>query len=926
MNGVELDARFRELLELSGFVDLEFYRSAVGRPHLIDPIAHYADVGWRIGVPPNARFDGDFIWPFYVAAGLEGPPAFHWIALTAAGFSLPANEVEAQARAEHVRRSQIFDPMYYGRRLPEGVDPALHYVVIGEVLGWPCAHGFDPEYYRERYPDIAKAGISPLYHYENHGRLEGRRGISVVDQLRFPPLPEGGASAVLVVSHEASRTGAPVLGWNLVRGLRGQAPVISLLLRGGELEENYREESSVCIGPLTRDDWHPSEARRLARRLISEYNIAYAVSNSIETQIVVPELVRNGVPVVSLVHEFAAYTRPLAKMRNVFDWASHVVFPAEISAKSSFNAFPGLDERQGIHILSQGRNDPPAAASESKVPANIPACLDRSALKDAFIVIGVGQVQLRKGVDLFVGAAQAARRLRPDIPFQFVWVGDGFDPEADIAYSAYLAYQIENSDLGDSFHIVKAVEDLEPIYAAADAFFLSSRLDPQPNVAIDAISRGIPTVCFRDACGTAEILDADDATRFLIAPHTDVHGAAEILCDIADNKAGMSKLRQDVARVGRAAFDFDAYVAKVHQWGLDAANALPRADWIALQREGVVDAELAIPPESSVLAPGEAEWRVMVQWSVMGMTKNPSSNPQFRRPCEGFNPQIYAEAHAAECVTGSEHPLAHWLRTGRPTGRWSRKVLAPDGPGTGRGALPQRSALHAHLYYADLAGDLRDRLSRNRLECDLFITTDTDAKARHIRSVFNDQARAVDVTVVDNRGRDVGPFLMEFLPKALAGNYDVVGHVHGKRSLSTDAAMGEGWRTFLFEHLLGGRHAMLDTVMRAFSKDTHLGLVMAEEAHLVGWNENKEIAQNLARKLGIGDLPDYFDFPLGTMFWARTQALRPLMDLGLHWDDFPMEPLPDDGTLLHAVERLLPFIVEKAGFQTASVRVPGVTW
>ncbi|QTL03038.1 glycosyltransferase [Aquabacter sp. L1I39] len=928
MDGAELDVRFRKILELSGFVDPEFYRNASGRPRLIDPIAHYAEVGWRIGVPPNPRFDGEFLWPFYVAAGLDGPPALHWISLTNTGVSLPANEVEAEARAELVRRSQIFDATLYARRLPEGIDPFLHYVVVGEALGWACSEFFDPQYYCERYPDIVKANVAPLYHYEYHGRAEGRRPSSVVNRLTFPPMPvdQAGKDAILVISHEASRTGAPVLGWNLVKGLSQHAPVISLLLRGGELEESYREVSAACIGPLTWEDWDPSDARRLVERLIKDYRISYAVANSIETQIVVPELARRGVPVISLVHEFAAYTRPLSKMRNVYDWASHIVFPARISAKSSFDAFPGLDQRRGIHVLAQGRNDPPAGAGSLDEASELPSCLDRRKLKDAFIVIGLGHVQLRKGVDLFVTAAAAAMRLRPDIPFQFVWVGDGYDPEKDSAYSAYLAYQIEKADLGDRFKMVKAVSDLDPIYDAADAFFLSSRLDPQPNVAIDAMSRGIPTICFRDACGTAEILDADPATRALIAPHLDAHAAAQILCGIAENTAGRSKLRAEVARVGRTAFDFPSYVAKINEWGLQAAGAVSPADLVTLQQEDAVDPEFAIPPGTPLFEPGEAEWRVLLQWAVMGMTRNPASNPEFRRPCEGFHPQIYAKAHAEACVDGAENPLAHWVRAGRPSGPWSRTVITPRSGGGETRKVRLRSALHAHLYYADLAADLRDRLFRNHAQCDLFVTTDTEEKARHIKSVFEGSQSRVGVRVVDNRGRDVGPFLLEFLPQVLEQGYDIVGHIHGKRSLSTDAAMGEAWRTFLFEHLVGGRHAMLDTIEDAFARDPHLGLVMAEDPHLVGWNENKEIAEALARRMGIADLPDYFDFPLGTMFWTRAKALRPLADLDLAWEDFPQEPLDDDGTLLHALERLLPFVVEKAGFSTKSVRVPGVSW
>ena len=42
------------------------------------------------------------------------------------------------------------------------------------------------------------------------------------------------------------------------------------------------------------------------------------------------------------------------------------------------------------------------------------------------------------------------------------------------------------------------VNSLEPVYAMADIFLLSSRLDPFPNVAIDAMLAGLPVVCFEN--------------------------------------------------------------------------------------------------------------------------------------------------------------------------------------------------------------------------------------------------------------------------------------------------------------------------------------------------------------------------------------------------------------------------------------------
>ena len=142
-------------------------------------------------------------------------------------------------------------------------------------------------------------------------------------------------------------------------------------------------------------------------------------------------------------------------------------------------------------------------------------------------------VHIRKGVDLFLSIAAAARRLVPDVPFKFVWIGDGYDPDRDVAYSTYLREQINRSDLQDAVVFLEPVADIEPAYRAADVFLMSSRLDPQPNVGIDAVTLGLPTVCFAGACGTGEVLATDPETRSLVVPHLDVEAAAQEICRLA---------------------------------------------------------------------------------------------------------------------------------------------------------------------------------------------------------------------------------------------------------------------------------------------------------------------------------------------------------------------------------------------------------
>lgn len=57
--------------------------------------------------------------------------------------------------------------------------------------------------------------------------------------------------------------------------------------------------------------------------------------------------------------------------------------------------------------------------------------------------------------------------------------------------------------------------------------------------------------------------------------------------------------------------------------------------------------------------------------------------------------------------------------------------------------------------------------------------------------------------------------------------------------------------------------------------------------------------------------------PFGSVFWFRVKALAPLFDHGWQHEDFPPEPLPQDGTISHAIERIYPFVAQGAGYYPA---------
>jgi len=223
----------------------------------------------------------------------------------------------------------------------------------------------------------------------------------------------------------------------------------------------------------------------------------------------------------------------------------------------------------------------------------------------------------------------------------------------------------------------------------------------------------------------------------------------------------------------------------------------------------------------------------------------------------------------------------------------------------------------AHVFYPDLLDELAAQLAHMPLPYTLMVSV-VDEAARtqaHTRLSALPQLAALYIRVVPNRGRDIAPFLVTFREEILA--LDLICHVHTKKSLYGGQDQ-VGWRTYLFNALLGSRDR-LAWIFGMFQANPALGMIYPESYANVPlwghtWLSNGEWGRQLAQQLGLEiDTSAYLDFPAGSMFWARTSALRPLFELGLRTDSFPPEQGQIDGTLQHAIERMLCLVTRQRG-------------
>lgn len=527
----------------------------VGESELADPLNFLLFARLK-NVEPNEQFDSAFFRTFYDQT-TPGAPVIEYIERTQFQVTSLA---KALHEAERVRRSPSFSHQYYkaANRLPDELDPALHYVVIGIPELLPASSEFSSRVYVEQYPDLIR--LNPVVHFDQHGIAEGRTPPCPVRTERAVTTPDPGEPSVLVVSHEASRTGAPIVALRLAEEMSSSTNVLTWVGKpGGELASQFEDVSTAYL-----DGWGVSVSD--LERLRSDFNIAYAIVSSVVSGHILDRLQAAQIPSVTLLHEFADYVRPVGTLAGTVVRSDVSVFPAEEVRKSlDGDAFALFGTTIGgeVRVRPQGfvTNNRPAAAPTSEPTS-------RSA---PITVLGAGWVQPRKGVDLFFQTQQALMRLDPTRSWRFLWIGDNYDPDAG-GEAMYLDAFMKRSGIGERASIIPAVEDFPSMLTQVDIFFMSSRLDPFPNVALDALQAQKPVVCFKRATGIAELADLVPSVVRSV-PYCDVNEAAVALMNLADTSPS-ELFTTDVVDTLEAKFEFSAYAADIAKFGKQAKAAM----------------------------------------------------------------------------------------------------------------------------------------------------------------------------------------------------------------------------------------------------------------------------------------------------------------------------------------------------------------
>lgn len=222
-----------------------------------------------------------------------------------------------------------------------------------------------------------------------------------------------------------------------------------------------------------------------------------------------------------------------------------------------------------------------------------------------------------------------------------------------------------------------------------------------------------------------------------------------------------------------------------------------------------------------------------------------------------------------------------------------------------KNSLKNNIACVVHSFYDDLLfHTLDDFIHTYGLEVDFYISLPYRVSKQTLVDLKNYNCK---IFLVENINRDIGPFL-QILPEL--SKYKYCCKISLKKSETE--IIGDLWREQVLEELFS------DSILEIFHNQ-NIGMLVPDSFALdfkTNVSSNQKSIEEVCKKLNIKYPRNDTLFSAGTMFWFRPNALKKLVKYIINKN---YEPLPQDGTELHALERLMGYIVEQSGYRTLKI-------
>ncbi len=360
---------------------------------------------------------------------------------------------------------------------------------------------------------------------------------------------------ILFISHNATRTGAPVLLLHFLTWLKANTsiPFHILLREGGELVKEFEALAPVSVlyhQPSMPPYWltkllFPFGLSRYGdmvyfhnlKECLKRQNIGVIYANTGANGDVLEFLDELGCPVICHVHELEFALRHYVRVENFAKviQRAHQFIAVSKAVKRNLHtrhAVPNthIDVVYGyLPLTTDGAVARRQACHHIRTQLQLPL--------ETLIVCAAGTTMWHKGPDLFIQLAYTVRKKYPAIPIYFLWLGGE-------KYERELMHDITLSGLEQSVCVLGAQKNPLPFLAACDMFTLVSREDSFPLVCLEAALFENPIICFDRAGGAKEFVEPDAG---FVVPYLDIEAMAEKIYELAS----CPTLREELGRQAR---------------------------------------------------------------------------------------------------------------------------------------------------------------------------------------------------------------------------------------------------------------------------------------------------------------------------------------------------------------------------------------
>jgi len=377
---------------------------------------------------------------------------------------------------------------------------------------------------------------------------------------------------ILFIGHDASLTGAPKSLLLIIAHISKNynEPISIILKEGGPLEEEYRKLGKVFTW---EKKWYHEKniIKRLKNRLLNNnkrnQNIILKYlyknkpkvifNNTVVNGVILEKLSKLNTPIISRIPELETvmkiYQVRFNSTNKVLKYSSNFITPSLSGKKNLIDNFNIAQDKIGVAYGT-------ILKKSNLYAINNEAELNKIGIpKDSFVVGACGGLGWRKGSDLFL---KAAKHLSEFEKIVFMWVG------VDKKQASYweFVYEIKKLNLQTKVFTVPYIKEIYKYYQLMDVFLMTSREDPFPLVNLEAMTNGIPVICFKDSGGSEELVDSSSG---FVVPYADTEKMAQKVNDIFSKPKLKEKLSKGALKrtdkfISNKAFDVINQVLEKH--------------------------------------------------------------------------------------------------------------------------------------------------------------------------------------------------------------------------------------------------------------------------------------------------------------------------------------------------------------------------